>query len=243
MVGRIRPQCRRRSAARSKDVLTAFPNTGRNGLRLSRCVHSVWSVPRAASMSRVGWGVTPEWRARIDDGRRHGKRTYSRVATPGSRKVDQSTTDPGECVGYYGRRHTQYAGECKGHEPQKNGHSQKAEVCGPDATMLEFGAYWGFYSLGSRKSLLAEMLSHRARTSESKVRADQFAHNREQECSSAYVGSTTPWRRTAPIVSVDGSAARKASRHQRASRDVRARNGLCFTVRSRPCTLDERNSS
>ena len=143
-------------------VFTASPDFGRKCVRFIHGVRAyrqarTYSSPRLSRQSVAA--VIPEWRDRIDDVKSAPDNAYiPRVTNAGVLKDGWITMHNGievSALGYYGSGVLNMLIENKGvHEPQEErAFGDVLKYVGPDSTMLELGAYWGFYSLWFKKSV------------------------------------------------------------------------------------------
>jgi FkbM family methyltransferase len=156
--------------------------------------------------------VTPEWRERIDDVKNaHDNAYIARGPNAGVLKDGWITMHNGievSALGYYGAGVLNMLIENRGvHEPEEErAFGEVLKNVDKNSTMLELGAYWGFYSLWFKKSIsgsrcfliepdLANLKSGQA----------NFARNAEEAVfDHAYIGSSsTVTADGVKVVSVD----------------------------------------
>lgn len=135
-------------------IKKAIPSPLRNLLIL---LYGRWRLTSSFGARKAVGQIDSEWRKRIDDVKSSPDNTLiPRNANAGFLKDYYITMHNGVKVcanGYYGEGNLNMLVENKGvHEPQEERAFAEVVECLPEqCTMLELGAYWGFYSL----SLLA----------------------------------------------------------------------------------------
>jgi FkbM family methyltransferase len=196
-------------------LLTASPALG---MKCVQIVHSIrarrqsrtFASPRLSRESVAA--VTPDWRARIEDVKAAPDNAHiPRVANAGALLDGWITMHNGievGALGYYGAGNLNMLMENKGvHEPQEErAFGDVLRHINQDGTMLELGAYWGFYSLWFKRTVrtsrcfLVEPDLGNLKSGEA-----NFARNREDAIfEHAYVGGSSAVAPDGvPIVSVD----------------------------------------
>jgi hypothetical protein len=143
-------------------LLVASPMIGKSCVRVVHAIRAHQQVRIYASPELSGkavGAVTPEWRARIEDVKAAPDNAYiPRVTNAGVLRNGWITMHNGievSALGYYGAGVLNMLMENKGvHEPQEErAFADVLRYIDTNSTMLELGAYWGFYSLWFKKAV------------------------------------------------------------------------------------------
>jgi hypothetical protein len=143
-------------------LFAASPVIGKSCVRMVQAIRAHQQVRMYASPELSGkavGAVTPEWRARIDDVKSAPDNAHIvRTADAGVLRDGWVTMHNGievAALGYYGAGVLNMLIENRGvHEPQEErAFADVLKHIERNGTMLELGAYWGFYSLWFKRAI------------------------------------------------------------------------------------------